>query len=598
MKQYILGINLPLKSKCHEAGVALIDKDGNIIFAMNEERLSRIKLDGNFPEESIKKMLEYTGIKKEDIGYAIVPTLNYKNKIIRFTEFVIRERWKHFLKFSSFKTVWRIILGEKNVSKIKDQERGGFKIKYYWRDFLKDNFPNAKIVEVDHHLAHASGAYFTSPWKNSLIVSIDGAGNYLTSIIAKGENGKIKVIDKTFIPHSAGTFWGSITKVCGFKSGTRHGGKVTGLAARGDPNKLINKFRLVIKCQGLRFKVKEELFFDKSQLVPNWASYEPERMRTYIGQASREDIAAGAQKRLEEVILKLILNARKEIKHNKIVVAGGVFANVLLNQEILRLPEIEDMYIFPAMSDGGLALGAALYFLSKLKIRNNIRLYPVPLKSIYLGPDYNLKDIEKYLNIKRIRYKKMENPAREVAELINSNKVVALFQGRMEYGPRALGNRSIIYAPTDPAVNDWLNKKLKRSEFMPFAPVTLIEHIKDCYIDIVDNPLAAKYMTITYDCTDKMINKAPACVHVDSTARPQIIKREDNPYYYDILKEYYNLTGIPTFINTSFNMHEEPIVCTVKDAARAFFSARLDYLVIEDRLCSLAENQHIKAENL
>ncbi len=192
-----------------------------------------------------------------------------------------------------------------------------------------------------------------------------------------------------------------------------------------------------------------------------------------------------------------------------------------------------------------------------------------------------------------LQYKKMAEPAREVAELINQNKVVALYHGRMEYGPRALGNRSILYAPIDVSVNDWLNKKLKRSEFMPFAPVTLFEHIKESYVGITDDPLATKYMTITYQCTDKMKREAPACVHLDGTARPQVLKREDNPYYYDILNEYYKLSGLSSIINTSFNMHEEPIVCTPYDAVRAFLSAGLDYLVLEKFLCSFEDNKHL-----
>ena len=187
----------------------------------------------------------------------------------------------------------------------------------------------------------------------------------------------------------------------------------------------------------------------------------------------------------------------------------------------------------------------------------------------------------------------MEDAAKTLAKYIHSKKIVAFYQGRMEYGPRALGNRSILYSPVDPAVNDWLNERLNRSEFMPFAPVTMREHVKDCYVDIVDDPVAAKYMTITYQCTDKMKSAAPACVHIDGTARPQVVFRQDNPRYYDIISEYYKLSGIPTIINTSFNMHEEPIVCTPEDALRAFLDARLDFLALGDFLLSYEENKHL-----
>ncbi len=596
MKSYILGINLPMKARCHESGVALIDEEGNVIFAANEERFSRKKLDGDFPEKSVAKMFEYTGVNREDIKFVVVPTLSVWKKIIRFAEFMLKERSKRFFKSSTFKTFWRIFLAEKNVSKIKNQEQEGFVMRYFFKDFLKENFPAAKLVYVDHHLAHASAAYFTSPWEDALILTVDGAGNLLTSLVAKGEKGIIKVVDKTFLPHSAGSFWGSVTKVCGFKSGTRHGGKVTGLAARGDYRKLIDKMRKIIRREGLRFKVEEKLLFDETELIPSWTSYQPERMKEFLGEVTREDVAAAAQKRLEEVIVELVSNARRKIKYGKIVVAGGVFANVLLNKAILDLPEIDDIYIFPAMSDGGLALGAALYCLSKIKINSGLVLSPRPLKNVYLGPDYSEKETEGCLLKYGLKYKKMAEPAKEIAELINRSKVVAFYQGRMEYGPRALGNRSVLYAPVDVSVNDWLNQKLKRSEFMPFAPVTLFERIKESYVGISDDPVAAKYMTVTYQCTDKMKRDAPACVHLDGTARPQVLKREDNPYYYDILAEYYKLSGLGSIINTSFNMHEEPIVCSPYDAIRAFLIAGLDYLVVGKFLCSFEENKHLSGK--
>lgn len=597
-KQYILGLNLPLKSRCHESGVALIDFEGNILFAVNEERLSRKKQDGDFPVLSIRAMFDYTAVKKEEIAYVVVPTLSFWGKAWRVWQFLWRERKARILNPRTYLTIWKTAFGKKKSGKSEksgeiNQEQEAFILKYFWRDFIREHFPNAKIVTVDHHMAHAAGSYFTSPWEDALVVTIDGAGNLLTSIVAEGKAGRLRLVDQTLLPHSAGTFWGSITKTCGFKSGTRHGGKVTGLAAYGNPDKLLEKMRAVVWTEGLRFRVREEIFFDPRRLIPNWSSYEPERMKGYLGQASREDIAAAAQKRLEEVATVLVKNARKKVPHSKIVAAGGVFANVLMNQKILELPDIDDIYIFPAMSDGGLALGGALYVLSRLK-----QLQPRPLSSIYLGLSYREEEIENYLKKIGVDYQRMSAPAKEVAKLIHEGKVVALYQGRMEYGPRALGNRSILYAPTDPKVNDWLNHKLRRSEFMPFAPVTLFEHIKECYLGIEDEPVAAKYMTITYQCTEQMKRQAPACVHLDGTARPQIIKRVDNPYYYDILKEYHRLSGIPTFINTSFNMHEEPIVCTPRDAVRAFRQAELDCLVMENFLLKLQDNKHLNAEFL
>lgn len=601
---YIVGINLPMKSRCHESGVALLDMDGKILFAVNEERLSRKKLDGDFPERSIAAMFAYTGIRKEDIIYIAVPTLSFWGKLKRVLEFLWRERRARILNPATYLAIWRMAFGKKGSGRLGksgeiNQEQPPFVLRYKWRDFIKKNFPNAKIRMVDHHICHAASAYYTSPWENALIVTSDGAGNMLSSVVAVGEKGKIRILDKTFVPHSPGSFWGSITKVCGFRSGTRHGGKTTGLAAAGDPNKLIEKMRQIICCEGLQFHVREHLLFDPKRLIPNWSSYEPERLKNFLGENSREDVAAAAQQRLEEIIVELVQNARKVVKFDKIVMAGGTFANVLVNQKILELPEIDDVYICPAMSDGGLALGAALYTLSKIK-----ELSPQPLPNVYLGPKYSSEEIKQYLDGIGAKYEILgptpsfnssplvgEEGWGAIARLIHDGKVVALYHGRMEWGPRALGNRSILYAAKYPKVNDWLNKKLRRSEFMPFAPVTIIEHIKECYIGIAPDPLAAKYMTITYQCTDKMKSESPACVHLDGTARPQVIKREDNPYYYDILSEYYKLSGIPTLINTSFNMHEEPIVCSPEDAVRAFLDSGLDYLVMENYLLNFQENK-------
>ena len=200
MKKYILGINLPIKARCHESGVALVDQEGNVIFAASEERFSRKKLDGDFPVLSIKKMLEFTGVKGEDVEYVVVPTINNVGKFFRFAEFVFKERLGHLLKLGTYKVFYKLFLSEKNASKIKDQEeQGEFKMKYFWKDFIKQNFPKAKIAKVDHHLSHAAGAYFTSPWEESLIVTSDGAGNFLSSIVAAGKSGKIKKIAKTFI---------------------------------------------------------------------------------------------------------------------------------------------------------------------------------------------------------------------------------------------------------------------------------------------------------------------------------------------------------------------------------------------------------------
>jgi len=214
-------------------------------------------------------------------------------------------------------------------------------------------------------------------------------------------------------------------------------------------------------------------------------------------------------------------------------------------------------------------------------------------QTVYFGPDFSEKNIEKALKKYGLTYKKYKNIEAKIAGLLADKKIIGRFNGRMEYGPRALGNRSILYEAKDRSVNDWLNKRLKRTEFMPFAPVTLEEYAGKCYKNIHGAEYPSRFMTITFNCTDYMKKTSPACVHVDDTARPQIIRRKDNPSYYKILKEYHRITGIPSIVNTSFNMHEEPIVCSPNDAIRAFLSSGIDYLAIGPYLVFIRENQNI-----
>ena len=238
------------------------------------------------------------------------------------------------------------------------------------------------------------------------------------------------------------------------------------------------------------------------------------------------------------------------------------------------------------MGDVGQALGAALSTYSKY----NSNLKPFKLDNVYFGPEFTEEEIEKELNKNNLEFTKEEDISKSVANLLAQNKVIAFFQGRMEYGPRALGNRSILYPATDPKVNNWLNKRLGRTEFMPFAPVTLLERASDCYLeeDLKKSYYTSQFMTIALHVTDYMKNNMPAAVHIDGTARPQLISEENNKVYYQVLKEYENKTGLPSLINTSFNMHGEPIVCSPKEAIKAFLLSSLDALAIGNYLVKKA----------
>jgi carbamoyltransferase len=263
-----------------------------------------------------------------------------------------------------------------------------------------------------------------------------------------------------------------------------------------------------------------------------------------------------------------------------LALAGGVFANVKFNQRIHALPNVHSVFIHPGMGDEGLAVGAAFAWGAGPGMAPKSTRLP----DVYFGPSYGERDIESAIVEAGLHSVHVHDIERKIAELLAQGHVVARFNGRMEYGPRALGNRSILYQPTDLSVNDWLNRRLKRTEFMPFAPVTLEEFADRCYENLDGARHAAKFMTITFDCTDWMKQHCPAVVHVNGTARPQLIDRWTNPSYYRILDEYRQLTGLPSIINTSFNMHEEPIVCSPADAIRAFTEGRLDYLAMGNYL--------------
>ncbi|MCI0562920.1 MAG: hypothetical protein MN733_30940, partial [Nitrososphaera sp.] len=274
-----------------------------------------------------------------------------------------------------------------------------------------------------------------------------------------------------------------------------------------------------------------------------------------------------------------------------VVLAGGVAANVKMNQRIANLEGVRRIFIHPNMGDGGTSIGAILAFLlahSEMKSKE--------WETCYLGPDYTDEQMEAAIRQAGLEPSRSESVAKDVAKALANGKVVARFTDAMEYGPRALGNRSILYSANNPEVNKWLNQRLGRAEFMPFAPVTLFEHCQERYLNINKFLVSARFMTITCECTDLMKNESPTAVHVDGTARPQIIRLEDNPGFYAVLEEYYKLTGIPTLINTSFNMHEEPIVCTPEDAVRAFLEANLDYLSMGPFLVTSKSKDSILAD--
>ena len=567
----------------HNAGCAVIE-DGKILAAVEEERLSRIKLhNGNEdgpPILSLKSALEMTGSSPDNIdkiSLAVMPPgelMSYvfrdlfsvqKNPKWMFASLFSKSiRWdKYWLFYPYFYNQFRI----RRVKKL-----------------LKQVGLDKKPLElVDHHRAHAASAYFTSGKTRALIVTLDGQGDGQCGQVWLGENGRMRLLRDVPSYHSPGLFYNFITWYLGYKP-MRHEGKITGLAAHGNYENVREYFEKMFGFDGREFRyyLAEKQWQHAYPHRTNYVKFRkalPEEFHKF----SPEDVAAGVQVLTERAVSQFVNQFLQETGPIDICMAGGVFANVRVNQHVAELPNANSVYIFPAMGDNGLPVGAALH--TYYKDLGWLELDAIPrLDDVYLGPGYSDAEIEAEIKKAGLKYEHYDDIAAKIAELLHQGHVVARFDGRMEYGPRALGNRSILYQPSDKSVNDWLNHKLHRTEFMPFAPVTILEAMNGNYKDITKNDYPARFMTITFDCSKEMQETCPAVVHVDNTARPQLIDQKTNPVYYRILEEYQKLTGLSSIINTSYNMHEEPIVCSPNDAIRAFMLGHLEYLAISNFL--------------
>jgi carbamoyltransferase len=359
-----------------------------------------------------------------------------------------------------------------------------------------------------------------------------------------------------------------VTQICGFKAG-RHEGKITGLAAYGSPVYLPQLRTLLVQHDGHVYNVGNVFFHSALRALE----------RLLPPDFQHRDLAASVQAHTEQMVVGLIEHWLRRSGRTQVALAGGLFSNVRVNQRVHEIPGVAAVYVHPGMSDEGLPVGAALAMNQRLA-RRPYDPSVAAMSHVYLGPDFDDADIRAALEANGVEAKRHDDVEAPVARLLAEGAVVARFHGRMEYGPRALGNRSILYQATDPSVNYWMNDALRRTEFMPFAPIVLAERAAQCFHGLRGAEDTARFMTMTFECTDWMRQHCPGVVHVDGTARPQLVSQRDNVSAHRILSEYARLTGLPCLINTSFNMHEEPIVCTPVDAIRAFKLGHLDVLAI------------------
>ena len=548
----ILGVNFTSDA----SAVVLID--GRLVAAVAEERLNRIKRWYGIPYDAIRTVLQLAGLTLDDID--IVATHGASDG--RPDEKAFRAKHAAIERADLPADVRDLLVGQLRVRLDHERMVLGRRTPGYVAALRALGRP---VKVVGHHTAHAAGAYYGSGWDECVVLTADGWGDEASATLWRGLRGRLTRLSRTPTIDSLGYFYGSITKALGFTP-HRHEGKVLGLAAYCHEPKSYPLVRAMID-----YEPRTKTFLTHPERGLYLPFFDNPLLGDFARGYSREDVAAAAQRSLEEVVSACVADLGG--RDLRLAVACGIFANVKLNQRLRELPNVAEVYVFPNMGDGGLSVGAAwLAHVAKTKSR------PEPLGTLDLGLAATDGEIATAVSHAGLRYTHAADIHERVAELLARGGVVACFQGRMEFGPRALGHRSILYRATDPSANDWLNKRLRRSEFMPFAPATLAEDAAACYVGLDGGRDAARYMTMTFDCTPRMRAESPAAVHVDGTARPQIVSARDNPDFHAILTAYRRRTGIGTVVNTSFNMHEEPIVCTIDDALRAVHEAGLPYL--------------------
>ena len=579
----------------HDSAAALI-KDGDILAAAQEERFSRKKHDPSYPFNAVNYVLNEGKIKLSEVDHIVFfekPFLKFERLLETYMAFAP----KGFKSFSLSMPLW---LREKLFQK-----------KFLFEKLQQhdEKFKDIKRIKFsEHHYSHAASAFYPSPFKEAVVLTLDGVGEWATTTVAIGKANKLEMIKEIHFPHSLGLLYSAFTYYTGFKVNSGEY-KVMGLAPYGKPKykNLIIKELMDLKEDG-SFKLNMKFFNYATGLTMT-----NKKFSDLFGQPVRDpkkdlltdfhmDIASSIQAVTEEVVMRLTKNIANEYKIKNLCLAGGVALNCVANGKILREKIFDDIWIQPAAGDAGGSLGAALaYWYHELKKpRQNFK---DQMKGAYLGPKFSKNHIEEQLNeLKGNFNKKTPNEISSiVAKELSQGKTVGWFQGRMEFGPRALGGRSILADPRSEKMQKELNLKIKfRESFRPFAPSILREEVSNWFELNYDSPYMLLVAHVKKDKQLSMSEKdsklfgidklnikrssIPAITHVDYSARIQTVHKETNPKYYDLLDEFNKITGCPVLVNTSFNVRGEPIVCSVEDAFNCFMGTNLDVLAIENYL--------------
>jgi len=580
---YILGIS----AYYHDSAACLL-RDGEIVAAAQEERFTRKKGDPGFPSRSVAFCLETAGIGVKDLAYVAFydkPLLKFE----RILETYLGVAPRGFKSFLMAGPLW-----------IKD--------KLFIDRNLRDSLGyTGEILYAEHHESHAASAFYPSPFERAAVLTIDGVGEWACATTGLGEGSELRLLQELNFPHSLGLLYSAFTYFTGFKVNSGEY-KLMGLApyGQGRYTDVIRRELIDLKEDG-SFRLNLDYFGYLDELVMTNDKFDqlfggPARSPNAPLTRRELDIAKSIQEVTEEVVLRMARNARKETGAKALCMAGGVALNCVANGRVLREGIFDDIWVQPAASDSGGALGAAFAIwhgeLAKPRVRDGKRDV---MRGSLLGPQFSRGQIKEYLDANEIVYDELDDAswADSVAALIAQQKVVGLFQGRMEYGPRALGARSIVADARSETMQSVLNQKIKfRESFRPFAPSCLEEKLSQ-YFE-VDDDTRSPYMLMVAPVRPELRDQAegdeqdlevhewvkrkrsslPAITHVDYSARLQSVSKESNPRYYALLEAFYALTGCPILINTSFNVRGEPIVCTPTDAYRCFMRTDMDFLAL------------------
>lgn len=554
---YILGISYG----AHDPSAALL-KDGRIVAAVEEERFTRMKhAYGQFPVSAIKFCLDFAGIALKDIDFVACPFEEQGQTWRKTIPYLIRHAY-HYRKAVGEAFFYELYIFM--TGKIRRDLQAKFKQNF-------QEFP--KVRYIPHDVSHLASAYYASPFnsKDAMIMDIEGRAEIAATTFASADNGSFQKISQINVPDSLGHFYATFTEQLGFKAFSGEG-KVMGLAPYGKPVHDLQD-AIILTDLGYKYNTDYGVLKPGKKMLKRFGR---PKMKDVPFNKEHENLAASVQKRLEEAAVHLLNKLAAKVDSRNFCIAGGVALNCKMNGVLWRTGIMKEMFVQPIAYDAGVAIGAAMEAYKQLgKKPNHV------FEHIYFGPEYTNEQIKKILDECKLKYKYYDDIAGVAGELLAKNKLIGWFQGRMEMGARALGNRSILASPLKSEMKDIINKRVKHREpFRPFCPSMTFE-AKEEYLD---KPSNSPYMIMAYQIAEGKEKEIPAVVHVDGSIRPQTLKRSYNERFYKLISSFESETGVPVVLNTSFNVRGEPIVCTPYDALRCFYGTGLDYLALGNYL--------------